>query len=455
VGPRDEIERCRLFNALTGADATTQLHRQLLPLTLRNALRTPFYSELWRGLDLETVTVDSLALLPRVSKSDIRNAGRRAQIRDDLICDEIFTSGTTSDPFVSVRGDREQEFIRRFFTKVYKDLWQGSFVRGIQINNPYHGHQVAVPAPIHLHRIGIYDKGSFAFARKILCEPHSDRDVAPHCTILVGLERALRAFAHDTRYEYPTGFPSNLKYIVTYAQYLTRGARALIEGTFGCKVLDRFGMSEVFGGASQHPGSDWYFFDPCTIPEILHPKTGIPLREGRGLLVLTPLFPFQEAQPMVRYDTGDVVEVTHSCPSQPGRLAIKPLGRARYGVMLANGSDWLLTPAEIYEAVDGLPEVQRTPLFRDSGQVRDPYIIGHPRYNFAVSQDSRTGIELIVNLQLRDEIKAEQREGVAVTFLQRLRAESDRFQKAMSVGHANVTVTIGKDLKPHFISYAD
>src|SRR5262249_52436588 len=136
-------------------------------------------------------------------------------------------------------------------------------------------------------------------------------------------------------------FSSNLEIIISCASYLTPQWRASHERTWKCAVIDRFGLSEIFGGATQNLACGWWHFDPVVIPEVIGHRSGTVIKEGRGLLILTGLFPFQEAQPMVRYSTGDLVDVTHTRSSRPGQLAIRPLGRAHCGVPFPEGDDWL------------------------------------------------------------------------------------------------------------------
>jgi hypothetical protein len=131
----------------------------------------------------------------------------------------------------------------------------------------------------------------------------------------------------------------------------------------------------------------WYHFEPFVIPEVIGAQTGEVLSSGAGLLALTALYPFQQAQPLVRYLTGDLVETTSELSCRPGTIAIKPLGRARYGAPEPGSDRWLVTPASVLEAVDEIPEIPRTPRFAGVSQIRDPYAIGHPKYRTRWSKD--------------------------------------------------------------------
>ncbi|WOS39114.1 hypothetical protein [Xanthomonas rydalmerensis] len=362
-------------------------HGALLPGTIANALDTPFYRAHWSGCSLRHVGLDGLAELPPVEKDHIRAAGDAARNRAGVICDDVFTTGTTGNPLITVRSDREQAFIANFFARVLRDRPPGPLLRGLEFKNPYHGHLVRVPGAAHYHRVSVFDASSFEYGRTTLLRSHNDANVDARCSVLMGLERCLRAFTLDTLRTYPDGFPATaLRLVVSYSQYLTQAWRRRLQETWGAPVVDRFGVSEVFGGASQCLACGWYHFEPFVIAEVIGAKSGNPISTGQGLLALTALSPFQQAQPLIRYLTGDLVEVTHTSSCRPGTTAIKPLGRARYGVPKPGGDRWLVTPASVLEAVDEVPEIERTARFAGIEQVRDPHAVGNPKFRTRWSQ---------------------------------------------------------------------
>ncbi|OYD89706.1 hypothetical protein CDG76_34570 [Nostoc sp. 'Peltigera membranacea cyanobiont' 210A] len=375
-------------------DSITRLHDVLLSPTIQNALKTPFFRDLLTGRELPE-TVNEIGLLPIIRKEEVRAAGRLAQNREGLVCNEVSSSGSTGPPFLTIRGDRELSYIWDFFSQVFPI--NDSRTRVLQINNPFHGFLITVPAPIHSHRIGIYDNASFEHGIRTITSRHTDRNVDDKCTVLVGMLRTLIAFAQYLESKGIAPLKSDLNTIISFGSYITPESRAFIESSFCCRVRDRYGLSEVFGGAAQSGYDDWYYFDPCVIPEVVDYATRVPIKEGLGVLVLTPLYPFQEAQPLLRYWTGDLVVATHSRPGSEGRLAIKPLGRARYGVYDNVNSTWVVTPNEAYEAAVITPGLDKVPLFRDSGQVVDPIALGHPMYSISSvksSDDDRLNIML-------------------------------------------------------------
>jgi hypothetical protein len=415
-----------------------RVRAELLPLTLNNALRTKFYQSLWRK-NTDQISLDNISALPLVTKEAIRQSGTASQVRNGLICNEVFTMGTTGIPLVTVRGDWEQKFIQAFF-EAHEHIEYGcQFKRVLKFNDPYHGYHIKIPTRCHCHYVGIYESGSFNHARATLQGVHSDRGVEDRCTLLIGGERFLRAFTVDTATRYSNGFESNLEGVISIGNYLTERWRSQIEKIWKAPVVDTFSLSEIFGGATQSLTCGWYHFSPYVIPEVISPQTLNPITEGIGILVLTSLYPFQEAQPLIRYVTGDLVKVTCSLSSRPGELAIKPLGRAEFGIPLPDSDEWLITPASLLEIIDKIPQVARKPIFRDSNQVRDPELIGAPIYRLSWGKNSEV-IQIKILVILKKETASNIVLRVKQQIIQELRQRNELLAQCMDLGTVQLQV---------------
>jgi hypothetical protein len=429
-------------------EALSELHALLLPQTLANALKTPFYQRLWNGIDVDAIRPEALSALPLTDKAQIRQAGRDAQNRSGEACHETFTSGTSGVPFVTVRSVTEQRFLQDFFARLLPDPPDDSLPRAIQFNNIYHGHLVALPAAVHAHQLGLYDRGVFSHARSLLGARLNDHGVESRVTLLIGLERMLRAFTADCE-SHPRP-PHALRSIVSYSQYLTPAWRRRHEQMWGCPVSDRFSLSEIVGGASRDNASGWWHWDPQLIPEVIGAHSGTILREGIGLLVLTALYPFQQAQPLVRYQTGDLVRVTHSLPGREGQFAFQPLGRARAGVARPGSDDWLITPAALFEIMDEQASIARLPRFLDSPDVRDPYAIGHPRYQLQ-SRNQDGCVDIAIAWQAAPRVR--EAESLGTQIIDALVSTSPQLAAALARDEVSLSAQararIGADLIAH------
>jgi len=406
----------------------------LLGCTLENALRTPFYRDRWG----RAPTIADFETLPIIDKAELMSAGSAAQIRDTGRFGEKFTSGTSGKPFVNIVGERELQALAALHRKMHVRYRRRAAPRGICFKDTHVAFARSIPSPIRFHNLSIYGKGTFDFALDMIENSVEERGVEPDCSILVAGDRILRAFTAFAQQRRGGKVRSNLRHVITYSNYLTRRSRDWYAEVWGVQVTDRYGLSEVVGGATQEAADGWYHFDPVVIPEVVGNRSRSPMREGIGILVLTTLFPFQECQPLVRYWTGDVVEVTHSRSLRPGQLAIRPLGRIQDGVPAPEGDDWLITPDKIFAALDDCDVIERDPLFRDSPNVGDPHWCGLPRFRVDVSRSAPTG-PTIVNLSfsVHDPLAANK---ILNAIVMELPEPSARNRMDIIVQHANLTV---------------
>ncbi|MCF8479672.1 MAG: hypothetical protein K9H25_04510 [Rhodospirillum sp.] len=362
----------------------------LIKPTLDNALKTEFFRDHWRGIDCsaEIPPSELLSKLPVCTKAQIKGAGWRARVADGQIVHEMFTSGTTQDAFAYAVGERESDALSIFYRSLWGEALNRPKRRVIRFLDPGAGGARYVPTPTRFHNFSVGKRGSFKHVTdEVLRRTWREVGVEDQVTVLSGSERVLRAFTEAVRARFPNGFENPLQYIYSSSSLLTDDARRDYEDFWGCEVIDRYGLSETGGGATQD-ARGWYYFDPVLVPEVVSTGDRQPVKEGRGMLVLTPLFPFQEVQPLVRYWTNDVVEVTHRRSSLPGRLAVRPLGRASDGVYERASDTWLLTPDIVFRVLEDRMDIERAPLFVECAQVVDHYRAGLPLRKLIVSHGS-------------------------------------------------------------------
>ena len=97
-----------------------------------------------------------------------------------------------------------------------------------------------------------------------------------------------------------------MKAILMGGEGLPEHRRKIIEEKLGGKVFLNYGLNEFGGGiGSECKAHTGYHIFPSTIIEIIDPKTGELVEDGKwGELVLTTLT--REAMPLIRYRTGDI-----------------------------------------------------------------------------------------------------------------------------------------------------
>jgi phenylacetate-CoA ligase len=134
--------------------------------------------------------------------------------------------------------------------------------------------------------------------------------------------------------------------------------RARIESSFGVRVFDHTGMTEIGAMGIEcipNPGGVHLIETEC-IAEVIDPRTTEPVPAGEpGELVLTNLGRW--GSPLIRYRTGDLVRVDESactCGRPWTRLAGGILGRVDDMVIIRGNN---LHPAAMEELMRGLPDV--------------------------------------------------------------------------------------------------
>jgi hypothetical protein len=357
------------------------LAERLLGPTFEHALKSRFHRQRLAGLQ-DAASTSAWHLLPEMSRAQLESC------MGDIILDAgtrreyVHTGGSSGRPLVFPKTLAEESFIHEFFSQVETGREQ-DLVRGIRFTTPYHGHETAVPVAAWFHKISVFDRGGFNFARKLLSMPWDAPGIAADCTVIAGAERFVRAFTLDCEAAGLEGASTSVAFLLPNGQYISAAWRRRYAEYWGAVVVDRFALTEAFGGATEEPTTGWYLFDPCCFPEVVALDTRCRMSEGFGELLLTPLYPFQQGLPLIRYATGDLVAVTGRHPASAGHPAIRPLGRLCHAI-LPDHQGMPLVPAAVgAEVIDEMPDVCRAPLYRDARHLVARQGLGHAVYHMA------------------------------------------------------------------------
>jgi len=131
----------------------------------------------------------------------------------------------------------------------------------------------------------------------------------------VMLTRMLSKAGHELK-------SAGIRVVSTRGDYVSPHVRRIAHDFWGAELIDTYGSAELCGGASQcEHGS--YHFDLTEIPEIFFGKENqVHDPANVGEIVITPLHPFQQALPLLRYMTGDLAKFTESCSCGRREVAI-------------------------------------------------------------------------------------------------------------------------------------
>ena len=150
----------------------------------------------------------------------------------------------------------------------------------------------------------------------------------------------------------------------TFGEYVSPRWSRWLQTSWNATHFDRFATSETVGGASRCPHCGWFTFDPESWPEVVSTNYQHPIDVGVGLLALTELFPFSQLQPMIRFLTGDLVELgTSQCELGHGRT-FRFLGRYDRALLDRRTEPRvLLYPTEVADLLDECPQLTRARTF--------------------------------------------------------------------------------------------
>jgi phenylacetate-CoA ligase len=128
---------------------------------------------------------------------------------------------------------------------------------------------------------------------------------------------------------------NNIKCIIVGGEVLKNEVRTIIETFFNVKVYDHYGMLESPMIAGECKSGNMHFADEF-YPEVM--CNGKITKEGRGKLLLSG-FNIWENNPMLRYETGDLVELSDvKCECRNRNKTLKILGRSNNYIHLKNCS---------------------------------------------------------------------------------------------------------------------
>ena|GEM_PF-5980756 len=198
--------------------------------------------------------------------------------------------------------------------------------------------------------------------RELLTDDFSFNGYTKRIEVLAGPLRLLKALTLSLMESGVDTSEFALRCIVSSSDHLTTRWRRLFTDFWGCELGNTYGLSEVPGLCASECGTCGMFhFSPTAITEILHPDKNQPARSYVGRLVATSLHALAPTQPMIRYDTGDLLACHGRCEKN-NALSFELLGRKRQCLLggISEGFDEpeiLLASIALNDILDGVPDI--------------------------------------------------------------------------------------------------
>lgn len=345
----------------------------------------PLYAELYRDLPPVRCRAD-LKNLPTVDRALLHQSGNRA-LAGNRSTDSLGNTSGTTGPCLLIHGCWEEEkFAQDFFTAfiVANPAETKNMVFSLGI--PTHGAARSIPADCLGISSCVLDDGTARNFAQYL------RDGGKALGFTSG-KRVMSAFLDQlllfTSYCIRSGISLRefeIDLISVTGDYISRRLRSLLEEHWGAMIIERYSLSEIFGGASQRTFAAGFDFDRYVVPELIDAGA-----TDAGELALTTLYPFVQRQPMIRYRTGDIF-------TERDELYIYR-GRKGHCLQDPDTKEFLLYGTDLYDLFDEYPTVARQERSLDVAS-HDPLATGKPIVSGRVGRSSSAGpaVQLTIGL---------------------------------------------------------
>ncbi|MFQ5955805.1 MAG: phenylacetate--CoA ligase family protein [Kiloniellales bacterium] len=144
------------------------------------------------------------------------------------------------------------------------------------------------------------------------------------------------------------------------AEPWSEALRAELDQRLGIQAVDIYGLSEIIGpgvaAECVEARSGLHVWEDCFLIEVIDPETGEPVAVGEaGELVISTLA--KQAQPMIRYRTGDVTRLgDEACPcGRTHRRLLRITGRTD-DMLIIRGVN--LYPSQVEAVLIGRPDIE-------------------------------------------------------------------------------------------------
>jgi phenylacetate-CoA ligase len=312
------------------------LQIQRLKQSIETARKSEFYRE--RLKDIEINSLEDIKKIPFTTKDELREAGCYGLVavpRTQLV--EYHESfGTTGIPVSSWRTENDCRQSTRVITAHGIDFYSDDIVF---IRNPY-----ALSSPAHEIQAAAREAGACvvpvstrsditSYSRTVNLL-HKLQPTIMTCIPIEGffLAETAKLMGLDPKTDFPV-----LRAFYCAGELMNEKRRCVLEKIWGIDILMYYGSTEMgtMGSACKH--KHIHLYPENYLFEILNPETMENVKPGeKGTLVVTTLA--REAQPIFRFNTGDIVEIVehHFCLCGSKHPILKHYGRYEDRIVINN-----------------------------------------------------------------------------------------------------------------------
>jgi phenylacetate-CoA ligase len=293
-----------------------QIQSKRKRLAVEQALRSPFWKKRFpRDLDLEKLDdPDEWRRIPILDKDTLRGLSDQQFYSEfchadhDGVCEFWRSGGVTGQPLFYPRSFRDMEYGLLSFARAYDCAGAGR------------GDRAHVSFPMGIHPVGqVFSR--CAASRGITVNWAGSGTSTPSALQVELIQRlkptvwlGMSSYAlHLATLAEARGVELAVKKIMTSAEPVSQAKRDKIERSWGAKLTDTFGMTEMgMMGAEDRPGEGFRIWSDLYFIEVLDPQSLEPVKDGEtGTLVVTSLWT-NNVTPFLRWSSGDLVSYSEA-----------------------------------------------------------------------------------------------------------------------------------------------
>lgn len=365
--------------------------RKGIDKTIEFAYKTvPYYHKVFdkTGIKPQDIKdVDDLEKIPILTKDVIRKNKVDLISRARNIVSVRLTSGTTGSR-LPIYVSREERLARELWARLMSKTMKKDERKRVVLNIVFRRGMVSTAFPMPFLMITIPyildDPNRLIFLLDELFRKHPLGGEEEKVSVLVlPLPWIIKNITYDLKSRNIDPGKLGIELVLCSGGHITQALRKFVEKKWKAKLIGGYSMAEVCGNAVEcYLNPSIYHFDISMIPEVLdiHSKERLSHNQ-EGALVLTTLYPFQQAMPLIRYWTNDTAELSNEpCECGFWGYSIKKfIGRAEYCIDISNILPFvkkrrIFSYVDVLEVLDNIPELDSRKLRIENIQFDDKSI---------------------------------------------------------------------------------
>lgn len=327
--------------------------------------RSPYYGRVLPDVPPKDVRLSHLRQVPVCGRDELAAHYRELRCTRDFPSYLLFTGGTTGLP-KPIPGT--ETTLASFYERARPGA-DGVRPLFLMTGGQAHGMTPVIAGRLGAFLIPLQNRHNYEWAQRLLTARFDYPGFAPAITQALLPLPAIKKLVHFLLEQEQSTDEMSLTTVVSFAWYLSAAWRRRIREVLGAEVVDSFGVTEIMAGrAIQCAGCGYSHYGAEVIWEAVDPWDGSPVDEGVARLLVSALYPYTQDLVLLRYSSGDLVELGPWCELVQER-GFRFRGRDTQSISVDEDGRrvHVLFPTDVQELVDCSAIVGRAANVRYSG----------------------------------------------------------------------------------------